>query len=243
MASWSACRAQATRCATRRSPSSPSRRCCEHLGLDVHGVALRNRNVASVIVTTDLSRRRAAGRAARRDGLGARRRAVADGRNAAADPAPGRGRRRLRDGPGRGRGDRIRSAGPGRRRCRRACRPPAGFPTARSSSTKIPALPDQLRSMLELKNPDYATAVQDRRRDQRLFPRAIPRPRGATRSTAERSNCSVRAMSRSRASWPRSASCRSSRTWPRAWCSTREPARSSSVRTCRSRPSRSPTER
>src|SRR5271166_6766126 len=27
----------------------------EHLGLDVHGASLRNRNVASVIVTTDLS--------------------------------------------------------------------------------------------------------------------------------------------------------------------------------------------
>ncbi len=27
----------------------------EHLGLDVHGAALRNRNVASVIVTTDLA--------------------------------------------------------------------------------------------------------------------------------------------------------------------------------------------
>jgi flagellar P-ring protein precursor FlgI len=27
----------------------------EHLGLDVHGAALRNRNVASVVVTTDLA--------------------------------------------------------------------------------------------------------------------------------------------------------------------------------------------
>ena len=49
----------------------------EHLGLDVHGASLRNRNVASVIVTTDLAGRNGGGLAARRHRLRARRRPVA----------------------------------------------------------------------------------------------------------------------------------------------------------------------
>src|ERR1700733_3490046 len=73
-----------------------------HLGLDVHGASLRNRNVASVIVTADLS---AGVETATR--LRPRRCALLDGRNAAAHPASGGGWNGLCERSGRGLGDRF----------------------------------------------------------------------------------------------------------------------------------------
>ncbi len=52
---WSsACRAPATRCATRRSPSRRSNRCSTAWASTCAAASLRNRNVAAVIVTADL---------------------------------------------------------------------------------------------------------------------------------------------------------------------------------------------
>ena len=73
---------------------------------------------------------------------------------------PGSDGAHLRQRAGRGLGDRLRVAGPRRRRCRRACRPPGRIPNGAIVQQEIAGAPDQLRSMLELKNPDYATAVR-----------------------------------------------------------------------------------
>ena len=54
MASWSAFRAPATPFRNAPFTQQAIQAMLEHLGLDVHGASLRNRNVAAVIVTTDL---------------------------------------------------------------------------------------------------------------------------------------------------------------------------------------------
>jgi flagellar P-ring protein FlgI len=195
----------------------------EHLGLDVHGASLRNRNVASVIVTTDLVAGTEPG--ARLDVTVS---ALGDAPSLmggtllmtqlqSADGvvyATAQGAVAVTGFDAAGQGETLSQGVPTAGR----------IPNGAIVEHETPAFPDELRSMLELKNPDYATAVRFRAH--------------AAKSTVGRSNCFARAMSRSRGSWPRLASCGSSRTWPRASFSTREPAPSLSVRTCRSRPSR-----
>ena len=86
----------------------------EHLGLDVHGASLRNRNVASVIVTTDLVAGTEPG--ARLDVTVS---ALGDapslmGGTLLADPAAVRRRGGVRDGARRCFRDRVRNCGAGR---------------------------------------------------------------------------------------------------------------------------------
>ena len=95
-------------------------------------------------------------------------------------------------------------------------------------------LPRRIALDARTEEPGLCDRRADRRCDQCLFARTISAPMRPMKSTAGRSNCSALATCRSRASWPRSASSRSNPTWPRAWFSTREPARLSSARTCRS---------
>ena len=71
--------------------------------------------------------------AARRHRFGARRRALADGRHAAADAIVGDRRRGLCERARRGVGHRLRRRRPGADAVARACRRRDGFPTARSS--------------------------------------------------------------------------------------------------------------
>ena len=132
----------------------------EHLGLDVHGASLRNRNVASVIVTTDLA-------------AGMEPGARLDVTVSALGDAPSLMGGTLlltqlqsADGvvyataQGAVAVTGFETAGPGRdavaRRADRRAHSQRRDRRARSSR----ASPTQLRSMLELKNPDYATAVR-----------------------------------------------------------------------------------
>ena len=209
----------------------------EHLGLDVHGASLRNRNVASVIVTTDLA-------------AGTEPGARLDVTVSALGDAPSLMGGTLlltqlqsSDGvvyataQGAVSVTGFETAGQGETLSQGV--PTAGrIPNGAIVEHEVATSPDELRSMLELKNPDYATAVRIVDAINAYSRGRFRPPHAAYEVDSRRSNCFARALSRSRGSWQKSANCRSSRTWPRAWFSTREPARSSSVRTCRSRPSR-----
>ena len=113
----------------------------EHLGLDVHGASLRNRNVASVIVTTDLPAGMEAG-----SRLDVTVSALGDapslmGGTLLLDPASGCGRNDLRQRPGRALGERVRRPRPGRDAVARGADRRAAFRTARSSNTRSPDSP------------------------------------------------------------------------------------------------------
>ena len=160
MASWSAC--SGTGDTLRNAPFTQQAVQCmlQNLGIDVHGVTLRNRNVAAVIVTADLSagvERRLAGR---RHRLRARRRAFADGRDVAADPdARAPTARSTRRAQGAVSVTGFESQGQGETLSQGV--PTAGrIPNGAIVQHEVAGAPDELRSMLELKNPDYATAVR-----------------------------------------------------------------------------------
>ena len=131
----------------------------EHLGLDVHGAALRNRNVASVIVTTDLAAGMEPG--ARLDVTVS---ALGDAPSLmggtllltqlqSADGvvyASAQGAVSVTGFETAGQGETLSQGVPTAGR----------IPNGAIVEHEVPASPDELRSMLELKNPDYATAVR-----------------------------------------------------------------------------------
>ena len=131
----------------------------EHLGLDVHGASLRNRNVAAVIVTTDLAAGMEAG--ARLDVTVS---ALGDAPSLmggtllltqlqSADGvvyASAQGAVSVTGFETAGQGETLSQGVPTAGR----------IPNGAIVEHEVPALPDELRSMLELKNPDYATAVR-----------------------------------------------------------------------------------
>jgi flagellar P-ring protein precursor FlgI len=131
----------------------------QNLGLDVHGVELRNRNVAAVIVTTDLS-------------AGVQTGSRVDVTVSALGDAPSLMGGTLlltqlqgSDGviyasaQGAVSVTGFETAGQGETLSQGV--PTAGrIPNGAIVQQEIAAPPDQLRSMLELKNPDYATAVR-----------------------------------------------------------------------------------
>jgi flagellar P-ring protein precursor FlgI len=131
----------------------------EHLGLDVHGASLRNRNVASVIVTTDLAAGMEAG--ARLDVTVS---ALGDAPSLmggtllltqlqSADGvvhASAQGAVSVTGFETAGQGETLSQGVPTAGR----------IPNGAIVEHEVPASPDELRSMLELKNPDYATAVR-----------------------------------------------------------------------------------
>ena len=131
----------------------------QNLGLDVHGVELRNRNVAAVIVTTDLS-------------AGVQTGSRVDVTVSALGDAPSLMGGTLlmtqlqgSDGviyasaQGAVSVTGFETAGQGETLSQGV--PTAGrVPNGAIVQQEIAATPDQLRSMLELKNPDYATAVR-----------------------------------------------------------------------------------
>src|SRR5271170_6712913 len=131
----------------------------QNLGLDVHGVELRNRNVAAVIVTTDLS-------------AGVETGSRVDVTVSALGDAPSLMGGTLlltqlqgSDGviyasaQGAVSVTGFETAGQGETLSQGV--PTAGrIPNGAIAEQEIPAPVDQLRSMLELKNPDYTTAVR-----------------------------------------------------------------------------------
>lgn len=131
----------------------------EHLGLDVHGASLRNRNVASVIVTTDLAAGMEPG--ARLDVTVS---ALGDAPSLmggtllltqlqSADGvvyASAQGAVSVTGFETAGQGETLSQGVPTAGR----------IPNGAIVEHEVPASPDELRSMLELKNPDYATAVR-----------------------------------------------------------------------------------
>jgi flagellar P-ring protein precursor FlgI len=131
----------------------------QNLGLDIHRIELRNRNVAAVIVTTDLSAGIEAG-------------SRVDVTVSALGDAPSLMGGTLlltqlqgSDGvvyataQGAVSVTGFETAGQGETLSQGV--PTAGrIPNGAIVQNEIPAEPDQLRSMLELKNPDYATAVR-----------------------------------------------------------------------------------
>ena len=212
----------------------------QHLGINVHGVAMRNRNVAAVIVTTDLSPVVQ---------IGSR---IDMNVSSLGDATSLKGGTLLMT-PLKGSDGGLYAGAQGAVSC--PALPPRAKPTLSQGvptdgripnggivQQEIAAPPDQLRSMLELRNPDYATAV---RIVDAINAYSLPRfrVRAAFEVDSRTVELFVHIMSRSRGSWRRSASYRSSPTWPRAWCWTPVRAQSSSVRTCRSRLSPSLMER
>ena len=215
----------------------------QNLGIDMHGVTLRNRNVAAVIVTADLSAGVESG--SRVDvtvsALGDAPSLMGGTLLLTQLPAPTAHSTRPRRAPFR---SPVSSRRARARRCPRACRPPAASPTARSSSRRSPAPPD--RSALDARTEESGLCDRGshRRRDQRLFPRAFSASRAAFEVDARTVELfrPRRRLVRPLHGGDR-RDCRSSPTWPRASCSIRAPAPLSSDRMCRSRQSPSPTER
>ena len=132
----------------------------DRMGINVRGSTLRNRNVAAVIVTADLPAGMDAG-----SRLDVTVSALGDatslmGGTLLLTQLSATDGQRLRERARRGFGHRLRRRRPGAKPCRRACRPPAGFPTARSSSGPCRRRPTNCGMILELRNPDYTTAVR-----------------------------------------------------------------------------------
>jgi flagellar P-ring protein precursor FlgI len=159
---WSAFKARATPCAMRRSPSSRSRRCSSRLGQSerrMHGASLRNRNVASVIVTTDLEAGTEPG-----SRLDVTVSALGDAPSLVGGTllltqlqgadgtvyASAQGAVSVSGFETQGQGETLSQGVPTAGR----------IPHGAIVEHEVPAFPDELRSMLELKNPDYATAVR-----------------------------------------------------------------------------------
>ncbi len=131
----------------------------QNLGLDVHGVELRNRNVAAVIVTTDLSPGVQTG-----SRLDVTVSALGDAPSLmggtllmtqlqgsdGAIYASAQGAVSVTGFEAQGQGQTLSQGVPTAGR----------IPNGAIVQQEIAAPPDQLRSMLELKNPDYATAVR-----------------------------------------------------------------------------------
>jgi len=131
----------------------------EHLGLDVHGASRRNRNVASEIVTTDLAAGMEPG--ARLDVTVS---ALGDAPSLmggtllltqlqSADGvvyASAQGAVSVTGFETAGQGETLSQGVPTAGR----------IPNGAIVEHEVPASPDEVRSMLELKNPDYATAVR-----------------------------------------------------------------------------------
>jgi len=131
----------------------------QNLGLDVRGIALRNRNVASVIVTADLSAGIEAG--SRMDVTVS---ALGDAPSLMGGTllltqlqgsdglvyASAQGAVAVTGFESHGQGETLSQGVPTAGR----------IPNGAIVQHEIPPEPDQLRAMLELKNPDYATAVR-----------------------------------------------------------------------------------
>jgi flagellar P-ring protein precursor FlgI len=131
----------------------------EHLGLDVHGASLRNRNVAAVIVTTDLAAGMEPG-----SRLDVTVSALGDAPSLmggtllltqlqAADGtiyASAQGAVSVTGFETQGQGETLSQGVPTAGR----------IPNGAIVEHELPGFADELRSMLELKNPDYATAVR-----------------------------------------------------------------------------------
>ena len=205
-----------------------------HLGLDVHGASLRNRNVASVIVTADLSAGVETG-----SRLDVTVSALGDAPSLmggtllltqlqAADGtvyASAQGAVSVTGFDAVGQGETLSQGVPTAGR----------IPNGAIVEHELPGFADELRSMLELKNPDYATAV-------RIVDaiNAYSRERFRASAAYEVDSRRVELFRPRKISFARFMAeigeLRLPRTWPRASFSTRGPARSSSARTCRSRP-------
>ena len=131
----------------------------EHLGLDVHGASLRNRNVASVIVTTDLAAGMEPG-----SRLDVTVSALGDAPSLMGGTllltqlqspdgtvyANAQGAVSVTGFETAGQGETLSQGVPTAGR----------IPNGAIVEHELPAFSDELRSMLELKNPDYATAVR-----------------------------------------------------------------------------------
>jgi flagellar P-ring protein FlgI len=131
----------------------------EHLGLDVHGASLRNRNVASVIVTTDLAAGVEAG-----SRLDVTVSALGDAPSLMGGTllltqlqspdgtvyASAQGAVSVTGFETAGQGETLSQGVPTAGR----------IPNGAIVEHELPGFPGELRSMLELKNPDYATAVR-----------------------------------------------------------------------------------
>jgi flagellar P-ring protein FlgI len=131
----------------------------QNLGMDMHGIALRNRNVAAVIVTTDLSAGVDAG-----SRLDVTVSALGDATSLmggtllltqlqASDGsiyATAQGAVAVTGFESRGEGETLSQGVPTAGR----------IPNGAIVQQEVAGEPDQLRTMLELKNPDYATAVR-----------------------------------------------------------------------------------
>jgi flagellar P-ring protein FlgI len=130
----------------------------EHLGLDVHGASLRNRNVASVIVTTDLAAGTEPG--SRLDTVSALGDAPSlMGGTLLLTQLQGADGTVYASAQGAVSVTGFESAGQGETLSQGV--PTAGrIPNGAIVEHEVAAFPDELRSMLELKNPDYATAVR-----------------------------------------------------------------------------------
>ncbi len=131
----------------------------EHLGMDMHGITLGNRNVAGVIVTADLSAEVEIG--ARLDVTVS---ALGDAPSLMGGTlllaqllgsdgalyATAQGAVSVTGFESKGEGETLSQGVPTAGR----------IPNGAIVQQDLPAAPDELRSMLELKNPDYATAVR-----------------------------------------------------------------------------------
>ena len=198
----------------------------DRMGCNVRSSPLRNRNVAAVIVTADLALGADAGQR-----LDVTVSSLGDatslmGGTLIMTPLMGGDGQTLRHRAGRRLGHRLRRRRARPRSSPRACRPPAASPTAPSSTRPPAAAPDEPRLTLELRNPDFKTAV---RITDAINAFARKRLRPADRPRAGRAlggAVPARPCQRRRASWRRSATCWSSPTRRRASSSTRAPARS-----------------
>ena len=131
----------------------------QNLGMDVHGIELRNRNVAAVIVTTDLP-------------AGVQTGSRLDVTVSALGDAPSlmggtllltqlQGSDSVVHATAQGAVSVTGFASQGQGETLSQGVPTAGrIPNGAIVQQEIPGAPDQLRSMLALKNPDYATAVR-----------------------------------------------------------------------------------
>jgi flagellar P-ring protein FlgI len=131
----------------------------EHLNLDVHGASLRNRNVAAVIVTADLAAGMETGMR-----LDVTVSALGDAPSLMGGTllltqlqssdgvvyASAQGAVSVTGFETAGQGETLSQGVPTAGR----------IPNGAIVEHEVPAFPDELRSMLELKNPDYATAVR-----------------------------------------------------------------------------------
>ena len=215
------------------------------MGLNVRGSSLRNRNVAAVIVTADFSAGMDVGLR-----LDVTVSALGDatslmGGTLLLTQLSGNRRPGLRERAGRVSVTGFDCVGPGVRSCRKACPPRAAFPMARLSKLASPAPIRRIANVSRAAKSRLRDGGPDHRRDQRLFPSSniarisrLRRRRPKSVELFRPRNLSVTRYD----GGDRRVDGRPGHGGARRR-STRAPARSSSARTCRSRPSQSPMAR